>query len=166
MGSFFPRCRARYRLARNRLSHDQRDRAVIDDIDLHHCTENTACDGEIMFGAQLMRNTINQDAAVLRWRCCVETRPVALAAITDERELTDQQDLAADILYGPAHSVLVIGEYPQHRELASHPVRIGLNVGLLNRQQHAQPPPDAGLIALRLDRNRRLHNALNDRNHP
>ena len=46
--------------------HDQRDRAVVHDIDLHRCTKNAAFDGEIVLGAQLMRNTINQNAAVLR----------------------------------------------------------------------------------------------------
>ncbi|HEY8237131.1 MAG TPA: hypothetical protein VIF85_10860 [Gaiellaceae bacterium] len=79
--------------------HDDRDRPVVDELELHPSAEDACLDAESEL-AQREAEGVVEPLGVLR-RCGVaEARPVALRRVGDQRELADDERLAADVERG------------------------------------------------------------------
>src|SRR3954451_15181632 len=83
----------------------QRDRAVVDELDLHHRAEDAA------LCVQPLAEALVQRLGVLRPGGGDVARAVALAGVPIERELADAQDLA--VAERLVHPPVGVGEHPQ-----------------------------------------------------
>src|SRR5579872_5843036 len=109
------------------LEHD-RDRSVVDEVDVHPRTEDARLDGHPE------RTQLRAEALVERLRelgpgGVRERRPVALLRVGDQRELRDDEDRAAHVEDGA-------------RDLAREPHRLRFPVALGHAEEHEQARAD------------------------
>ena len=121
---------------------DERDRAVIDQLDLHIGPENAARDGTHALGLQGRRQAGDQRSRQLGPGCIDELRPAAFASRAIQGELGDHQRAPAGIkersvkARWPVHG----RENPQDGDLLRQPIglRLGVGVGDPDQEQDSR----------------------------
>src|SRR5204863_1156703 len=78
------------------LRQDERHRPVVDELDVHARTEGTGLDTRSECAQRVAENPV-EGLSLLLPRGPAEARPVALRGVGDQRELADDQRLAADV---------------------------------------------------------------------
>ena len=101
---------------------------------------------------------------LLGGRCLREARPVALARVGDERELADDERLAADVDERAVEAPVLVLEDPKARDLGGHALCVGGRVAGCDPEQNDDAGPTRGR-PLASHRDRRLGDALDDRPH-
>ena len=113
-------------------------RAVVDELDLHPRAEDARLHADAL-SAQAVDDTCDQRLRDLR-RCRLrEARPVALPRVPVERELADEERLAAGVEQGPVEAAFVVGEDAQPRDLRCEAVGGFGRVLVAGTDQDEQP---------------------------
>jgi len=155
---------------------DERDRTVVDDRDAHRRTKAPRPDRQRVLGPKDIANEFVEGFGRSGRRGVRETRPVAGARVTRQRELADQQNAASDVddraVHFPARTGTGTGtgteglvwENAQLRKPCRHQTRVRRFVITLDSKQYTEPTSGRS-DHLAIDGDRRLLNALNDGNH-
>jgi hypothetical protein len=136
-------------------SEQNRDRAVVDELDSHPRAEH-ACGDLDAEPAQLSAERLVERLGLPGRGGVREARPVALRRVGDQRELADDQRRAADVQQRAVEPPLAL-EDPQAGDLASEPLRVGGRVAARDAKEDAQARAD---LAARRDA--RARNPLDD----
>lgn len=141
----------------------QRDRAVVDQLDLHRGAEAAALDLAAA-RAETRDQELDQRPGARGRRGAGERRPAAALDRRQESELRDDQQAAAGGGEIEIHPPLAVVEQPQRRELLRRRLDLSLAVVGLDADQHQQAAADGG-DPLALDLHRGAANTLQDEAH-
>lgn len=115
-----------------RSAEDDRDRAVVDELDLHSLAESTGRDRNPS-RREGCTEALTQRSRDLGTGGAREAGPVALRRVGKERELTDDERLASDVDNREVELSLARLEDPQPRNLP------GQTVGIVRAVLHGHP---------------------------
>jgi len=121
---------------------DERDGAVVDEGDLHHCTETAGGDGAVQRGGCLLDELLVERDREVGLGGVVERRACAFLRAGEEGELADDEEAAADVGHGTVHLAGVVLEDAQTNEFLGEPLAVGLGVGGMDAEEHEQPGAD------------------------
>jgi hypothetical protein len=141
------------------VEHD-RDRAVVCDLDEHAGAEGTSCDRDALpleGGAERFVDGLR----LFRAGGVREARPVALRRVRYERELADDERLAARVDDAPVEPALLVLEDPQAGDLAGETQGGRLVVSQRDAEEDAEPRADGG-DGFPVDEDARLADSLDD----
>jgi hypothetical protein len=136
--------------------------AVIDEGNRHPRSEDAPLHRSARIGKRCAETLVER--LRLFW-CCGqrETRPVALARIGNQRELTDDERRAADVEEAAVELAGGVLEDPQTGDFPGEPFCVRVAVAPLDTEQHDQSGPDLA-PDLTFDADARLRDSL--ANHP
>ena len=117
---------------------DNRDRAVVDEVDDHVGAKATVFNphpGRLNRGGERLENGDGE----IRCRGGREGRPPALSNVSEQRELGDQQNRSPCVDDTSVHLPMVVGEDPHGDDLRGGSSRIGLiiTVGYADEREQA-----------------------------
>src|SRR5918994_5003321 len=118
------------------VEHD-RDRPVVDELDLHPGAEDPVLHGD----PELTQRSAEPLVAPFRLRRsgrAAEARPVTLARVRAQRELTDDEYTATGVEHCSIEATLVVLEDPQPRDLPGEAFGVGGFVSGGHPEQHEQ----------------------------
>ncbi len=101
---------------------DDRDRAVVDELDLHPGAEDPRSHRDAE-RAERIAEALDERFRLLRRRRGGEARPEALARLGEERELADDERLATSVEEGAVEATACVREDPNPGDLGSEPLR-------------------------------------------
>jgi ribosomal protein S18 acetylase RimI-like enzyme len=142
---------------------DDRDWAVVDELDLHLRAEDARLDADAEI-AQRLRNALDERIGVLGRRRGREARSVALAGLSEERELADDERFAVGIEERAVEAARLVGEDPQTGELRGETVGRRVVVPDGRTDEHEKPCP-ARADDLAVDADDRTGHTLSDGTH-
>ncbi len=139
---------------RRRHLQPESDGAIVDECDLHVCTETARLDKR-MTGLRLAHRMSEQSACLIGWRSRREGWTGAAAGIGGQRELRYQQHAAADLSDIQVHLAISVIEDTVSQQLGQQRIGFLFGIAALGAQQHQQTlgdlsndlaiDPDAGL---------------------
>lgn len=139
------------------------DWATVDQFDFHVLLEASRSDLQAM-ATQFGDEALIQLVCLFGTGSPDETGASSFGAISQQRELADDQDPAGDFLDGEIHLSLGIFEDPQPRGLFSEGDAVLLSIPFFNSQENQQSGPDLAGRFVR-DRDFRPRYSLYNRSH-
>jgi hypothetical protein len=118
-----------------------RDRAVVDELDLHACTENALLDRH----AELSKRcgeVLVEGLGELRPRRMRERRSVSLRRVGDQRELADDESLAAGVQERAVELARLVLEDAQAGDLPRKPFRLLGRIAFCDAEEDEQTCAD------------------------
>ena len=114
---------------------DQRDGALIHEVDRHHRTELPGFDGEPVT-AQLGDQQLVERHRDIRAGGVDKRGTTAPLHVTVERELRHHKHARADVRQRSVHLAVIVREYSQAMDLLGHPMHSGVVVGVGEALEH------------------------------
>ena len=144
---------------------NDRDRTVVDERDLHPGSEHAGPNGHDELAERLAEALVQWlgDLGPRRLRE-VGARSLLTRAVGEERELADDERLAADVDERPVEAAVLVGEDAQARDLGGEPRGRRLVVTHRDSDEHEQTRA-AARDDVAVDGDRRLAHALDDDPH-
>jgi hypothetical protein len=140
---------------------DDRHRSLVGDLHHHPRSEDAALERHT-FGGEGFAEALVERLSLFGPGRFREARTVALGGVGDQRELADDECLAARVEEAPVELPLLVLEDPQAGDLPGEPAGLTLGVAFGDAEKDAQPRADLG-EGLRPDQDAGLPDALNDR---
>jgi hypothetical protein len=138
----------------------ERDRTVVDQLDLHAGAEAAVSDLEAG-GAPRLDQALERGAGLPGRRRALERRPAPARERGEERELGDEQDRAAGGAQVEIHPSFRVVEQAQVGDLLRGGRDLAVAVSDLHARQHKEPASDRAEL-LSAGRHARTRNALQD----
>jgi PAS domain S-box-containing protein len=139
-------------------------RSVVVDFDEHHGSKLSGFHPADTFLAQAIGEIVHQRGSEVGLGSMNKAGPSALAAVSVERELGDDQGLSANIQDRKVGLALGVGKDPQIGDFVGQPVGFGPPIVVTRSDQNDETRADLA-CGLPVDRNLALTHALNDNSH-
>ena len=144
---------------------DDRHWPIVDQLDLHPCSENPRLDRHAEPAERIAETLVERLSPLLRG-CAREVRSIAPLAfeVQDERELAHDEGLSADVDDRPVEPTVAVLEDPEPRDLAGQSLCLGEAVTISDAKEDEQPASTRRDDPT-VDRDRRRRHSLHHSTH-